>query len=83
MIYPYIIQTNKNVYQGKTKNRLKKQHIFKKTKYVSRFNTSYTSEMKRRVTSRVPDLRSDNQLSVQTRNMVGDAGLLSIPKKFP
>ena len=25
--------TNKNVYQGKTKNRLKKQHIFKKTKY--------------------------------------------------
>ena len=40
-------------------------------------------KMKRRVTSRVLDLRSDNQLKVQTRNMVGDAGLLSIPKKFP
>ena len=85
MIYPYIIQTNKNVYQGKTKNRLKKQHIFKKNK-VLMFHVlihHILVKMNRRVTSRVPDLRSDNQLKVQTRNMVGDAGLLSIPKKFP
>ena len=45
MIYPYIIQTNKNVYQGKIKNRLKKTTYFKKKQStVSGFNTSYTSE---------------------------------------
>ena len=56
MIYPYIIQTNKNVYQGKIKNRLKKQHILKKNK-VLMFQVlihHILVKMKRRVTFKSP-----------------------------